>query len=411
MRLHAFQGIRFGGSAEEAGRLAAPPYDQIGRRLRDQLHARSPHHFTRLSRPVGDDGDAYAHAATLHRRWLEEGILEVDPEPALYPSVIELATGAKRLGLTALVGLEKPGSRGIQPHEATLEKPLADRLRLLHAMRIDLEPILLLADDEGALDRLLAEDLPDLRALTDYRDAAGNRHLLYRLDDPRRIAAYRQELAGARGLIADGHHRYKVAQIFAGETAAAPGTPAAAKLAVVTSLASPALTIDPIHRASRRAADPAAMRGAAVARTPWEGSSGAELAAAVAAAEPPAIGVWAAGSPPEVWRLDPERGPDDLPAAASRLPVVLLHRTLLPLAGLPESAASDGTIAYRDSPEELARMVAEGEARAGFWLPPMAPEEFAAAIAGGDLLPPKSTRFLPKLASGLVWAGHDSRLD
>ena len=43
-------------------------------------------------------------------------------------------------------------------------------------------------------------------------------------------------------------------------------------------------------------------------------------------------------------------------------------------------------------------------------LPPMAPSEFAEAVAQGDLLPPKSTRFLPKMISGLVWVGHDARL-
>jgi uncharacterized protein (DUF1015 family) len=40
----------------------------------------------------------------------------------------------------------------------------------------------------------------------------------------------------------------------------------------------------------------------------------------------------------------------------------------------------------------------------------MEPAAFAAAIAGGDLLPPKSTRFLPKLISGLVWTDHDAAL-
>jgi uncharacterized protein (DUF1015 family) len=40
----------------------------------------------------------------------------------------------------------------------------------------------------------------------------------------------------------------------------------------------------------------------------------------------------------------------------------------------------------------------------------MSPAQFAAAISHGDLLPPKSTRFLPKVFSGLVWAAHDSGL-
>ena len=36
---------------------------------------------------------------------------------------------------------------------------------------------------------------------------------------------------------------------------------------------------------------------------------------------------------------------------------------------------------------------------------------FAAAIADGEMLPPKSTRFLPKVMSGLVWADHDSKIE
>ena len=37
---------------------------------------------------------------------------------------------------------------------------------------------------------------------------------------------------------------------------------------------------------------------------------------------------------------------------------------------------------------------------------PTTPHGFAGAIAGGDVLPPQSTRFPPKAVSGLVWAAH-----
>ena len=40
----------------------------------------------------------------------------------------------------------------------------------------------------------------------------------------------------------------------------------------------------------------------------------------------------------------------------------------------------------------------------------MTPKQFALATEDGDLLPPKSTRFLPKLVSGLVWCGHDAEI-
>lgn len=90
--------------------------------------------------------------------------------------------------------------------------------------------------------------------------------------------------------------------------------------------------------------------------------------------------------------------------------MTLLHGALLPAFGLPASAATDGTVVYRSDPEHLFSELQSGDLAVGFWLPPMSAPGFSRAVAEGDLLPPKSTRFLPKLASGLVWAAHDSQL-
>jgi uncharacterized protein (DUF1015 family) len=417
MRIHAFRGVHYP-DPEAADRLVAPPYDQIDDALRDRLHAASPRHFAHLLRPVaGAGGDPYGEADRLHRDWLAGGVVAEDPEPALYPYAIELGGGGRRLGLTALVGLEEPGSGRILPHEQTLEKPLADRLRLLRATRADLEPVLLLSEDGGRLDVLLESDLARLRPIAAHRDGDGNRHLLYRLAAAERIAAYRELLAASPAAIADGHHRYKVALLYAGETgalAAPRPTAAATKLAVVTSLAAPNLTIDPIHRALRQPADleRLARHGAAARERPGRGAppSGRALAAAVAAAPQPAVGLWPAGGEAEIWRLDPACAPSGIPPAAAELTVVLLQECLLPALGLSPAAATDGTVLYRSDPDELERMLVAGEAGLGFFLPPMSPAAFAAAIAAGNLLPPKSTRFLPKVYSGLVWSRHDSPL-
>jgi uncharacterized protein (DUF1015 family) len=418
MRLFAFEGLRYGARAGDAGLLAAPPYDQIDDAARDRFHAASPHHFVHLTRPVAADpsgaaetgaGDPYRHAAELHRRWLRDGVVARDERPALYPYVIQLAGGGQRLGVMALVGYEPPTV--IRPHEQTVDKPLADRTALLEATHADLEPALLLAEDDGRLEALLAADLADGRPgrtpppLVDYRDPDGHHHLLFRIADPARIAAYQQAVAERPAAIADGHHRYKVGQRFAAAHHAPEGTAAAAKLAVVTSMSSRALTIDPIHRALRQAIDPARLAGVRTAAAPFAGAGGAELARAVAAAPQPALGVWVAGRSPEVWRLAPAGG-----YGASPLVVEIFQEAVLPALSLAPEAANDGTLVYRSDPDELYAQVARGELGTGFWLPPMQPAEFAAAIAEGQLLPPKSTRFLPKAMSGLVWSDHESEV-
>ncbi len=135
----------------------------------------------------------------------------------------------------------------------------------------------------------------------------------------------------------------------------------------------------------------------------FRGSSGTELAQAVAAAPQPALGVWVSGQRPEIWRF----GASGAPAP---LVVKVFQDAVLPALGLDGGAATDGTLVYRSDPEVLYAQVASGELGTGFWLPPMRPADFSVAIAHGEMLPPKSTRFLPKAMSGLVWSDHQSEV-
>lgn len=398
MRVLAFQGLRYTPRVGDAGVLAAPPYDQINDVARDRFHAQSPHQFVQLTRPVDPEGhDIYKHAAQLHERWLKEEVIEKEGRPALYPYVIELAGGGERHGVLALV--EMADAKVIRPHEQTLAKAVADRLALLSAMRVDLEPALIVSEDGGRLDSLLHEDVANATPLVRHQDAEGHFHVIYRVDDPDRIAQYQKAL-DVPAAIADGHHRYKVAQRFAQERGIRPGTAAAAKLAVITSLDSPALTIEPIHRAFKERIDLDKLAGVRAGSQAFHGSTGEEFAAAVAAAPQPALGVWVSGREPEIWSL----------RSASPLVVEIFQKDILPALGLSPEASTDGTVVYRAQSNELWNQVAGGEIGTGFFLPPMSPHEFAAAIADGALLPAKSTRFIPKVMSGLVWADHESQV-
>jgi hypothetical protein len=130
------------------------------------------------------------------------------------------------------------------------------------------------------------------------------------------------------------------------------------------------------------------------------------MAAAVAEAEQPAVGFRRPDGPAEIWEL-PGGGNE---GSESEPAVILLHRLLLPALGFGDESATDGTLVYRSDPQQLWDQVRIGELAAGFWLPPMKPSAFSAAVSAGELMPPKSTRFTPKLASGLVWAPHDAEI-
>jgi uncharacterized protein (DUF1015 family) len=411
MKIHAFQGFRYTPTTGDPGLLAAPPFDQIDDQLRDRLHAASRHQFAHLTRPSGQGVEAAQRSREIHDAWQQDGIVARDAEPSLYPYAIVLQDGQQRLGLCCLVSVLPGSESDLRPHEHTVDKPLAERLALLEATRVDYEPVFYLADDDGDLERALAQDVATLEPVVRHLDTErGEEHRLYRVSEPGRIARYRTLLATRGAAIADGHHRTKVAQLFAGKHQAGASSAAGAKMAVLTSVCSAGLVIDPIHRAVTAELPFASLASIAVARAPFRGSSGAELAQAVASAQQPAIGVWLRGHSPEIWTLDPDDVPPETPGRAAKLPVVLLHHQLYPAAGLEPAATTDGTTIYRPNPDAIWRLLESKEAAAGFWLPPMSAEAFALATQDGSVLPPKSTRFLPKLVSGLVWCGHDADL-
>ena len=404
MRIFPFRGTRYAPTVDDPGRLAAPPYDQIDDQTRDRLHGEELQ-FSQLTvpDPTGLPDPAH-HSAALHQRWLEEGILTRDAEPGVYPYEILDAQGGRRLGLCALVGLETPESGVVVPHEQTVTRFVADRLHMLRTSGCDLEPIFILADDRGALDEALTVALDGATPLVEHRDEYGHRHRLY---PAAAGAGYTEALASAKAVIADGNTRWQTARTRAGELGIAVGeagveTPGATKLAVVTSLESPGMAIDPIHRGLGSAAGLARAAELAAERHSWDGTGGAGLAAAVAAAPAPAMGVaTAAGT--EIGRL----GDSALAPARAALVACRLHDELLPRLGLGSESATDGTVTYRSDPDQLWRELVAGEHAVCFYLPPMGPRTFGDAMAAGELMPPKSTRFLPKLVSGLVW--HEQR--
>jgi hypothetical protein len=151
----------------------------------------------------------------------------------------------------------------------------------------------------------------------------------------------------------------------------------------VTSIAAPALVIEPIHRALREEIDLAKIAHLEASALTFHGSSGTEFAQAVAEipeAQQPAIGMWKAGRTPEIWLLDTSVRNVHSPGALM-LTVEILHEVILPALGYSPDAATDGTVVYRANPDELWQQVADGELKTGLWLPPMLPAAFSAAIA------------------------------
>src|SRR5215210_3782965 len=206
------------GSLEQ---VIAPPYDVIDAAERAQLLQRSPFNVVEIDLPQVNGGDPYAHARDTLSEWRRQGVMIREREPALW--VLEQEYGAPdgsqrtRRGFFARVRVEDYGAGRIRPHERTHPGPKEDRLRLTRATRANLSPIFsLFPDAENAASEAIAAATavePFARAT----DHDGTANALWRVADPDAIASLQAPLLDAELLIADGHHRYETARVYAEE--------------------------------------------------------------------------------------------------------------------------------------------------------------------------------------------------
>src|SRR5919204_6215959 len=125
--------------------LVAPPFDVISEDERLDYLARSPYNVVHLTLPDSEDAAARAFAD-----WRRDGVLVEDDAPAYWLLSQEYVgpDGVRRTrnGVVASLRAE-PYDRGVVlPHERTHRGPKEGRLRLLRAVRAQLEPIFLLYD-------------------------------------------------------------------------------------------------------------------------------------------------------------------------------------------------------------------------------------------------------------------------
>src|SRR5215204_3580403 len=199
--------------------VAAPPYDVIDDDLRAELAGRSPFNVVEVDLPRPDNGgDPYSHAEHLWEGWQQQGIVVRDRDPALFVLTQDY-TGPDgqaytRHGFFARVRVTDYGPGLIRPHERTHPGPKEDRLRLTRATRANLSPIFSLYDDPSGATAAVLRAAHSYGELTD-EDGTVNR--LGRVTDPAAIEAFQRALQPAELLIADGHHRYETARVYADE--------------------------------------------------------------------------------------------------------------------------------------------------------------------------------------------------
>ena len=309
------------------------------------------------------------------------------------------------------------------PHEHTHEAAKRDRLSLINAVRANTSPVMLLYGDNQRAVRQLLEKIaartPDLA----FAIAGGDEYEMWLVTDAVEVEALRGGIGGPL-YIADGHHRYETAMAYQEQQAEALGgdnRPANYIMTSLTALDDPGLISLPYHRLMRGLSEEARGRLERQVNTYFaleeisiEGRAPLDVAelfdgASDSPGERPMMAM--IEQPGDVLKLMRPAGQGIFEGLLSgeseawgRLaPCVFNDVLLAPALGVgQQEAESRGWVTYPRDAAEAVSGVRSGEYEAAFLLQAVSMADMTEAARAGERLPPKSTYFFPKLATGIV---------
>ncbi len=399
------------GSISTLADVTAPPYDVIDPAQRAELLARSPFNVVELDLPQAASGeDPYEHAAATLADWTSREVLIADGEPSIW-ALTQDYTGPDglprtRRGFLARVRVTDYGPGLIRPHERTQPGPREDRLKLTRATRHNLSPIFALHPSS-----VWEEIEPALESepWAEVADHEGTVHRAWRLTHPSIHATVTSALADDELLIADGHHRYETARVYADEIGGEG--PHRYTLVCLVSLQDPGLTIFGTHRMLRDLDSDARRRLDAVIEERFDAEEADRAGVDPAGAEGVGVFGFADAESGRFLRLrlkDPGALDAVLPdrsRAYRQLDAAILEelvlRSALRMTG--EDIAAKRGLGYTSEPDRALRQLDAGEYQAAFLLRPTPVEQVREVAAAGETMPPKSTYFFPKLLTGIAF--------
>jgi len=399
MRLHPFQGLV--PPTDRAPEVACVPYDVVNTAEAAALAAGRPHSLLHVDRAEIDlpvetnpySDVVYARARENFQAMQQAGVLVREAGPSLYIYQQQMGDHRQR-GLVAGCHVDDYDAGLIKKHEKTRKDKEDDRTRLIDTLSADTGPVFLTYRDAAAVTAMVEAKTKE-KPPHDFTAPDGIRHTVWRISDP---AGWVQAFGAVPvTYIADGHHRAasaaRVARLRRERNAQHTGAEEYNWFLCVLFPASE-LKILPYNRIvpnlhGRSPADFLAQVKATFGlredASPTPGAVG-EISMYL-------DGKWYGLKCP----VDPKADP------VGRLDVsVLQDRLLAPLLGVDDPRTSkriDFVGGIRGTGELVKRVDAEGGV--AFSLYPVTLAQLMDIADAGQIMPPKSTWFEPKLRSGL----------
>lgn len=402
MRLHPFRAVR--PKPKLAARVASVPYDVVNRGEAAVLARGNPHSFLHVGRSEIDlpedmdpyDPRVYLRARETLGRFIAEGTLVRDSAPGLflYQQVMDRRA---QTGVVGCVHIDDYECDVIRKHEKTRQDKEDDRTRHVLTLRANAEPVFLTYRGRSEIDDLTAA-VTRTPPLYDFTAPDGVRHTVWRVPDAAAFVRAFDRVPCA--YVADGHHRSAGAWRAGRELRAAnPGRGDGAEYEWFLAVLFPAeqLRILPYNRVIQDLNGLSASN--MLARLARIGH-----VTPTADPVPPRPGSFAFYLEDAWYLLELDPATIDRTDPIGSLDVSLLQdRVLAPLLGIgdPRTDKRIDFVGGIRGTKELERRVDSGESAIAFSLHPTTLDQLMAVSDAGQVMPPKSTWFEPKLRSGL----------
>ncbi|MDQ3878305.1 MAG: DUF1015 domain-containing protein [Actinomycetota bacterium] len=392
--LKPFHGVRYSSSFKAAA-VTCPPYDIISPADQLALYDRDAHNAVRLELPAGDATARYESAAATFEKWQAEGALVADEQPALYVYRQDFVHDGMPRRVTGVIGalrLEPFGeTSGVLPHERTMEGPKADRLALMEALPVNVSPIYAIYRGGGGVTEFL-DALEQRPTAMRFEDGERILHRLWVITAPAEVDLLAGDVAAHPLVIADGHHRYETALLYA----RAHDTPEAGSIMCYCVDADAAqLIVLPYHRMLKGAA----VGDALATSDPLAPEADPQEVLESSKADHPFVFATRRGRYlVEVSDDEVVNAVGDRDASWRKLDVVALHEALLPRL-VPDAEV----VGFSKDARAVETAVSTGEIDCGVLLRSLQASDVVDVARSGERMPQKASYFWPKAVTGLVF--------
>jgi uncharacterized protein (DUF1015 family) len=403
--IRPFRGLR--PRADLVEKVASPPYDVLNSAEARQLAAGNPHSFLHVNKAEIDlpedidvHGDVvYERSAENFRRMIDEGVLVRDDAECFYLYRLRMGDHVQH-GIVAGFSVQEYEDGLIKKHELTRREKEDDRARHVERLMANAGPVLLTHRNTPVLQDIVA-GISQTRPEVDFTADDGIGHTVWVISDPVQVEAIRDAFAAIDATyVADGHHRsasaFRVRNNLRDRNPEHSGRELYNHFLAV-SFPDDELLIMGYHRVVK------SLNGLSEAEF-LERVGEAFAVETTDEAEPQQPRTFSMHLDGQWYRLTAREGsfPADDPVGS--LDCAILQNNLLgPILGIDDPRTSDAIdfVGGIRGTGELERRC-QTDMKVAFALYPVSCDQLMAIADAGEIMPPKSTWFEPKLRSGVI---------